>query len=248
MFVIYRIKNLINNKVYIGSSTDVETRWRHHKHASFNENDHHYNYPLMKAFRKYGIDNFLFEIVETVDTIEEMIKRENAWIVKEDCVIPNGYNQTERTDSPMFDTNISQKMAETKRETYGKCVCEINNNNQIIGIWRSIVECAEDTGLDRYKISNVCNGSRLTTGGRKFRFYNDNTIVEPERKTNPTTNRITKNSKKVIKIDKDTNEIIQIYDSIQLASQDNNCDPSGIAKVCNNKRNTCGGYKWQYQK
>lgn len=248
MFVIYRIKNLINNKVYIGSSTDVETRWRHHKHASFNENDHHYNYPLMKAFRKYGIDNFLFEIVETVDTIEEMIKRENAWIIKEDCVVPNGYNQTERTDSPMFDTNISQKMAETKREIYGKCVCEIDNNNQIIGIWRSIVECAEDTGLDRYKISNVCNGSRLTTGGRKFRFYNDNIIVEPERKTNPTTNRITKSSKKVIKIDKDTNEIIQIYDSIQLASQDNNCDPSGITKVCNNKRNTCGGYKWQYQK
>lgn len=77
MFQIYKIKNNLNNKVYIGSSIDVERRWRQHKEASINEKDHHYNYPLMIAFRKYGINNFTFEIINTLYTKEEMIKVEH---------------------------------------------------------------------------------------------------------------------------------------------------------------------------
>ena len=44
----------------------------------------------------------------------------------------------------------------------------------IINQWDSLVEAAEETGLDRYKISNVCNGLRLTTGNRRFRFLDTN--------------------------------------------------------------------------
>lgn len=32
-----------------------------------------------------------------------------------------------------------------------------------------------------------------------------------------------------------------------IAAADNNCDASGISKVCNGKRNKCGGFKWEYQ-
>lgn len=54
--------------VYIGSSIDVERRWRQHKEASINEKDHHYNYPLMIAFREFGIANFTFEVIDTLPT------------------------------------------------------------------------------------------------------------------------------------------------------------------------------------
>ena len=248
MYQIYKITNQKNGMVYIGSSINVKRRWRQHKEASINEKDHHYNYPLMIAFREFGIANFTFEIVDTLPTWEAMIEAEHNWIIKEDCMVPNGYNQTDKTDSPMLDPSIAKKMSDTKRAKYGKRVCEIDENKNIFEIWDSLAEAGEKTGLDRFKISDVCNGRRLTTGNRIFRFLDDeNQIIEPEMKVNQVqSNRITKSSKKVIKMN-DNNEELQIYDSIALAAADNNCDASGISKVCNGKRNKCGGFKWKYQ-
>lgn len=92
MYQIYKITNKKNGMTYIGSSIEVERRWRQHKEASINEKDHHYNYPLMIAFRQFGIDNFSFEIIETLSSWEDMLKAERDWIIKENCISPNGYN------------------------------------------------------------------------------------------------------------------------------------------------------------
>lgn len=247
MFQVYKITNKINNLVYIGSSNEVERRWRQHKLASINENDHHYNYPLMEAFREFGINNFTFEIVETLPDWETMIKAEHNWIKKENCVKPNGYNQTDKTDSPMFDPNIAKKMSNTKREKYGKKICEIDSNNNILSIWNSLAEAGEATGLNRFKISNVCNGIRLTTGNRRFRFLDENNqIIEPEIKTNQVqTNRITKTSKKVCAFNLN-NELIATFDSLQLAAQFCKGNSSTISAVCRGRRNTHKGYIWRY--
>ena len=248
MFQIYKISNNLNNKVYIGSSIDVERRWRQHKEASINEKDHHYNYPLMVAFREFGIANFTFEVVDTLPDYQAMIQAEHDWIIKENCVVPNGYNQTDNTNSPMFDPNVAKKMSDTKRDKYGKRVSEIDSNGNIMDVWDSLAEAGEKTGLDRFKISDVCNGRRLTTGDRTFRFLDEEeNIIIPGVKVNQVqTNRITKTSRKVIKMD-DNNNILQTYDSVALAASDNNCDASAISKVCNGKRNKCGGFKWMYQ-
>ena len=49
-------------------------------------------------------------------------------------------------------------------------------------VWNSLAEAGEATGLNRFKISNVCNGTRLTTGNREFRFLNEeNQIIEPKK-------------------------------------------------------------------
>jgi group I intron endonuclease len=61
---IYKITNKINGKCYIGQSQHIEKRWTDHKTASHNQNDKGYEYPLYRAFRKYGIDNFTFEIIQ----------------------------------------------------------------------------------------------------------------------------------------------------------------------------------------
>lgn len=248
MYQIYKITNQKNGMVYIGSSIDVERRWRNHKEAAFNHKDHHYNYPLMQAFRQFGIDNFSFKIVETVTDWNAMIEAEHNWIIKENCVKPNGYNQTDKTNSPMFDPTVAKKMSNTKREKYGKQICEIDKNGNIINKWSSIAEASESTLLDKGKISAVCNGTRITTGSRIFRFLDENgNIIEPIMRINKTqSNKVTKASRRVIKMDNSNNEI-QIYDSIALAAIDNNCDASGISKVCKKKRNKCGGFKWKYQ-
>ena len=247
MYQIYKITNQKNGMVYIGSSIEVERRWRQHKEASINEKDHHYNYPLMIAFREFGIANFTFEVIDTLPTWEAMIEAEHNWIVKEDCVKPKGYNQTDKTDSPMFDTVVAKKMSDTKREKYGKRVCEIDSTNNILIIWDSLAEAGEATGLDRFKISNVCNGTRLTTGNRTFRFLDDeNQIIEPVVKVNQVqSNRITKSSRRVGAYDKDNN-LIQEFDSLQLAAQFCGGNSSTISAVCRGKRNSHKNYIWRY--
>ena len=248
MYQIYKITNQKNGMVYIGSSIEVERRWRQHKEASINEKDHHYNYPLMIAFREFGIANFTFEIIDTLPDHQAMIKAEHDWIIKENCVVPNGYNQTHQTDSPLLDPVIAKKMSDTKRAKYGKRVCEIDENKNILEIWDSLAEAGEKTGLDRFKISDVCNGKRLTTGNRVFRFLDeaDNILIPVEKVNQVQTNRITKASKKVVKITLE-GEILQVYDSIALAAADTGCDSSAISKVCRGQRNKCGGFKWEFQ-
>lgn len=248
MYQIYKITNQKNGMVYIGSSIEVERRWRQHKEASINEKDHHYNYPLMIAFREFGIANFTFEVIDTLPDHQAMIKAEHDWIVKENCVVPNGYNQTHQTDSPLLDPAIAKKMSDTKRAKYGKRVCEIDEDKNILEIWDSLAEAGEKTGLDRFKISDVCNGKRLTTGNRVFRFLDeaDNILIPVEKVNQVQTNRITKASKKVVKMTLE-GEILQVYDSIALAAADTGCDSSAISKVCRGQRNKCGGFKWEFQ-
>lgn len=248
MYQIYKITNQKNGMIYIGSSIEVERRWRQHKEASINEKDHHYNYPLMIAFREFGIANFTFEVIDTLPDHQAMIKAEHDWIVKENCVVPNGYNQTHQTNSPLLDPVIAKKMSDTKRAKYGKRVCEIDENQNILEIWDSLAEAGEKTGLDRFKISDVCNGKRLTTGNRVFRFLDeaDNILIPVEKVNQVQTNRITKASKKVVKMTLE-GEILQVYDSIALAAADTGCDSSAISKVCRGQRNKCGGFKWEFQ-
>lgn len=58
---IYVIYNLVNNKMYIGQSFDVETRLRKHKESL--RRGTHYNDHLQKAFNKYGENSFFFKLV-----------------------------------------------------------------------------------------------------------------------------------------------------------------------------------------
>lgn len=89
---IYKITNNINNKVYIGQSRTIEKRWIKHKNASNNPNDHNYDTPLHRAFRKYGVNNFKFEIIEEC-SIDKLDEREIYWINYYDS-FTKGYNLT----------------------------------------------------------------------------------------------------------------------------------------------------------
>lgn len=62
MIGIYKITNTINNFCYIGQSNNIERRFTQHK--SPYEQERHSDIPLYKAFKKYGIENFSFEVIE----------------------------------------------------------------------------------------------------------------------------------------------------------------------------------------
>lgn len=86
---IYLIQNLINGKCYIGQSIDIYTRWRRHKNPNtWVEKD----YPLYRAFQKYGLNNFKFEILEECAP-KELNEKEIYYIEKYNSFF-EGYNQT----------------------------------------------------------------------------------------------------------------------------------------------------------
>jgi group I intron endonuclease len=76
---IYQIKNIINNKRYIGQSNDILKRWLKHT-SDLNKNKHHCNY-LQYAWNKYGEINFIFEIIEKCN-YEELNGKEMYYINK----------------------------------------------------------------------------------------------------------------------------------------------------------------------
>ena len=82
--LIYKIKNNINEKVYIGQTVKkMETRWKEHKrnlNYRNNGNEKFKKSKLYSSMNKYGIENFSIEIIEFVDTREKMNEREIFWI------------------------------------------------------------------------------------------------------------------------------------------------------------------------
>jgi len=62
---IYEIMNVVDGKKYIGSSKNVENRFKQHK-GKLNRNVHN-NVHLQNAWNKYGEESFVFEVIELCD-------------------------------------------------------------------------------------------------------------------------------------------------------------------------------------
>ena len=91
MIGIYKIVNTINQKVYIGQSINIQKRIHQHFWKSQCQKDVSYNSALHNAIRKYGKQNFTWEIVEqcSVDQIDE---KQKYYIQFYNSLTPNGYN------------------------------------------------------------------------------------------------------------------------------------------------------------
>jgi hypothetical protein len=87
---IYKIENLLTHKPYIGQSIHIETRWQEHCRSSSDS-------VISRAIRKYGKENFSFEILEECEE-EELNKKEEYYIQLYNSIIPNGYNVEEKVE------------------------------------------------------------------------------------------------------------------------------------------------------
>lgn len=137
---IYKITNLINGHSYIGQSICIEQRWKNHKHYNKERED----YPLYRAFRKYGIDNFSFEIIEECEP-NLLDEKEIYWINFYNTCSNNGYNQTSGGDGRnnsivkltdddikaiydlLINSNITQRKIAQEFEVGEDTISEINH-------------------------------------------------------------------------------------------------------------------------
>ena len=94
---IYKITNLINKKCYIGKTNDSERRWKDHQRLAFTQDHKEYNKTLYKAMRKYGVDNFSFEMIEELEDYSISGEREQYWVYYFNSY-NNGYNESKGGD------------------------------------------------------------------------------------------------------------------------------------------------------
>ena len=108
--IVYKITNNINCKVYIGITTcSLEYRWSKHVTESRNENNTKH---LYKAMRKYGLDNFSIEQIDSSEDFKKLGELERQYIKQYDSQNPNkGYNLTAGGESNQWDANPASKLS-----------------------------------------------------------------------------------------------------------------------------------------
>ena len=79
---IYCIKNIANNKCYIGSSTHIYYRLRRHKSDLIRHV--HANPILQNAYNKYGADSFVVSIIE--ECVEDIVLEKEQYYI--DTLLP----------------------------------------------------------------------------------------------------------------------------------------------------------------
>lgn len=134
---IYKITNQTNDKVYIGKSVDMFTRWRHHEREL--QRGKHCNVHLQKSWNKYGENTFKFEVVEVCD--EKLLKdREMYWMGVFNSLKPEwGYNIADESKETK-DKHLNNKNSEGKGREQ---IYQLSLQNEVIKVWSSTSEVAE---------------------------------------------------------------------------------------------------------
>jgi group I intron endonuclease len=110
---VYQIKNLVNNKLYIGS-TKVSFLKRMCHHAGRLNNSKHKNPHLQHAWNKYGESNFEFSILEICDKDECLLKEQNYLdlIINQD----NYYNINPNATGGMSKESVIKRIQTIKKK------------------------------------------------------------------------------------------------------------------------------------
>lgn len=148
---IYCYTNKINNKQYIGQTNNIERRKKQHLQDSIHCYQGHetsYKSPFHSAIRKYGIDNFIFEILEIIETDDwdEINQVESDYIKNKKCLAPDGYNLKAQGEA-----NRGLNISKLSKEQILSIITDLKNGVAIKTI-------AEKNNLSCSYISDINNG------------------------------------------------------------------------------------------
>lgn len=213
---IYKFTNRINNKIYIGKANNLEERFKFHKRNYNNSNLQDYNTKFYRALRKYGFENFDYEILESNKywTEEILNQKEIEYIAKYQATEDEyGYN----IQKGGLNTAVSRKLNE-------KQILEIKNKLSTSVL--TLQQIAKEYGVSDSMISMINHGKAWATIGatdfplRKYTFIKNKGGSNPKAKFS---------DKEIIQIrlmfvEKQLNDIYEIYKD--------RCSFSEMKKIC----------------
>ena len=174
---IYSIKCEINNKVYVGQSTNIFERWRNH--IGRLENNKHSCKELQEDYNKYGMQNFTYSILEHVNWDEadkDNKELQELLLYKESYhgqrlnadKIGKGYNSgfshetrdyKNLTICPEIEKTI-RKIKPKEQELYLDLYkMFLNSYQEQIGLVHvtSFIKMARALGVSNYKVKSIVN-------------------------------------------------------------------------------------------
>ena len=234
--VIYKIRNKINNKIYIGKSIEN------------NPNYFGSGISITMAIKKHGKNNFEKDILEKCENLEELNEKEKFWIKEYNSTNrKTGYNIAEGgnggntrkgySDSKLveYQKKISDSVSKSekyrlfvhntkgkKRPQQSKKMKELYSQGKIKP-WNLGKKTSEET---KQKISEKNRGKKLSEDAR---------------------NKISKSKNvQIIMLNVD-GTIIRFFDSIKDASQTMGINRCCISDCLNGRQKTAGGHKWVFK-
>lgn len=218
---IYRLKNLINNKVYIGLTTrNFECRYGKSGIKSVYSKKKKDNSHICNSIEKYGFDCWDIEILhDNILDIEELKKLEKYYISKYKSNNPKyGYNKT------LGGENVADSLKK-------KVIC-INDQN----IFDSLADAGEYYNISYTAISQCCLGKTQQVYGKQFAYYEEGKKYELKEISNEC-------FKQVVCVN-----TMEKFNTITAAATKYNVNIEAIRQACNNhyKGATAGGMQWDY--
>lgn len=245
---IYSVTNTLNNKVYIGQSIDVERRWKQHKYGKG-------NLILRNAIKKYGIENFKFEILEKIDVSNKtksqltqlLLELEQKWLdTKKPFLKEKGYN-IQKTSKPnltqLRDEKFKNKISKIKIDNNhcGKPIIQYDIKGNFIKEWKSSAEVERNLGYYSENISACCLNKSNSSHGFIWKFK-DVILTEVDIKRANKSLRMSEVRQYNLK-----GELINTFDNIKEASKITNIDEKTIRQGCNKNIKIAAGFIWKFK-
>lgn len=220
---IYCFTNKINGKKYVGQSKQLNRRYHMHITDALNPDKAKRDTSIFHAaIRKYGIENFDYEILEECE-ISQLNEKEQYWIQKlHSYVLENGYNLTIGGNNNLRDNYYFS--SEDLLHYWNDLKLTVTAIYQTYGsTGQRIREQLLELGITQEEIDKRTYEKRLE-------------IVQKG---------MPKRLKKINQYDLDGN-FIQSFNSLTEAANAVNGSKGNISQVANGKYQTAYGYKWKY--
>ena len=175
-YVVYKITNIINNKVYIGITKQIIKRIGNHIYYFKNPNSSNNTY-LHKALRKYGLESFTIEIIEICDTLEILNNREIYWIKYYNTInSKNGYNLDSGGNvKKPNEQNIISRQINAKT----KSIAQYDLQGNLIQTFYSIKEASRQLGISDSDIHR-CHKNHWSRNNFMFRKFEKEPLMKIE--------------------------------------------------------------------
>lgn len=236
MYSIYKITNIINNKLYIGFSNNPNNRFKEHTRLLL-KNKHH-SHKLQNAFNKYGLENFKFEIIKS-NINQENIEKQEIDYISEYNSYDRGYNCTKGGNINMVCTKY-WKGKFGKNHNIAKKVYQYDLDGNYIQEWGSVIDAARFFGTEfSGLISKSCYKNKYSAYKYYWRHEYKGEKIEIEE-------RVYYQERPVIMICPITNKELQTFPNSKIVEEFLKTGKNKIHNVCRGQRKHWAGYKWKY--
>lgn len=245
--IVYLITNKIDGKQYIGQTTqELRRRWAFHvcKRSGCTY--------LKNAIEKYGKENFKIEEIYKAQSLEELDRKEQEFIIKFNTLAPNGYNLTSGGERPVFSEEVKDKISRSskgktpwnkgliKEDDRVKSYIRSGESHHYFGLGPWLGKKHSPESVEKMSKSKI---GHVHSEETKDKISKANSIPKPEGFSE--TMRLVQSKRAINVICVETNTE---YESISVASKAMGLNPGHIHRNINGKLKTVKGFTFKVRR